>query len=352
MRIIVSAEELKEKLTKIKPYLNTSPKIVQHGEMQIEADETIKLKTYDGDTLAEAEVTGEILEKGSILVNPKGVTQLLSFIKKESRLELSITKKNDLEIKNENNSPYYFRGSIGHHPGIGIREETYQKVDFTLLEKALNSIKDTIGTQGVQLYSSEETLSLNATDNYRLGHSELLNSGFGEFTGGVPEAILDKISKLPINKIYYDKISKTLTFGCEDYKIQTRLLVNDFPNVEGLLETKPEETFSLNRQNLLQKLKKLESVAENTAIKIYNEHTTIILEGKNTDVGYGKEEIKADKLNRDEIETYIHIKYLIQAVSALEGEEIVFHYSSSLAPLFVTTKNPTKSLHVIMPVRA
>ena len=351
MKIIVKADELLEKLNKIKPYISTSPKIHTHKDIQIEVSETIKLRTYDGLTIAEALLQGSIEEVGSILVNPKSILQYLQSVPGKDLIELTITPKNDVEIK-RNNQPYYFRGSSGAHPGIKIKNDEYSLIDLKELDNALAVIKDTVGNGGVQIISENKKLQLNATDNYRLGHCTLTNGGFGEFNGSLPYNMLEKISKLNFTHVYYDTHGKTLTFSNNNYAVQTRLIAQEFPNASGLLETMPDVSFEVKRTELLEKLKRLEAVAENQPLKIYCDTNIINIEAKNTDIGYGKEEIKLETKLPYEFEVYLHSKYLTQAVASFNSELIEVCYSSSLAPVFVKNTNNPYGVHVIMPVKA
>lgn len=351
MRITVKADEMLDKLTRIKPYISSSPKIHTHKDIQLDvSEERIIIRSYDGLTIAEALIDGTIKTEGSILVNPKSMQQYLTAVQGSDSIEIGITPKNDLEIK-RNSQSYYFRGSNGAHPSVKIKNNEYTAIDLKELDNGLLAIKDTVGSGGVQLISENKTLKLNATDNYRLGHCILENAGFGDFNGSLPYAMLEKISKLNFTNIYYDTHGKTLTFNNDTYTVQTRLIAQEFPNAQGLLETMPEVSFTAERTELLKKLKRLEAIAENHPLRLYCENETVSIEAKNADVGYGKEEIKLDTKLSYDFEIYLHSKYLTQAVAGLNSETISVCYSSSLAPFFVKNTSTPYGVHVIMPVR-
>ena len=112
------------------------------------------------------------------------------------------------------------------------------------------------------------------------------------------------------------------------------------------------QKLNLNRDELLNAIKICSVFARETAniIKLTIKKDKIIVSANSPSVGEDNVEIEA-KISGEENEIAFNAKYLLDILSAVDKEELIFEMTGPLNPGVFKIRNDDSFLHLIMPIR-
>jgi DNA polymerase-3 subunit beta len=208
---------------------------------------------------------------------------------------------------------------------------------------------------GVLLAAESSGIRLVATDSYRLamrdvsdvavldeGQSVLIPSrALGELNRVLSQ---DEVVRLRLGE-------REASFEVGSVTLVTRLIEGDFPNYRGLIPDSHPNTLTVNREELLDALRRVKLLArESTPIRIEMSGDGMELVAVTQDVGTARESIESTYEGTDLVVAF-NPDYLLAGVEVAPSDEITLSTIDELKPALVRGIGFDDFLYLLMPVR-
>ena len=383
MKIRVEREALADAVAWVARSLPTRPTAPILAGMLMEADANgLTLSSFDSTTSAKVTLAATVTDEGTVLVSGRLLAEIarslpnkpVDLVADHSKVELTCGQARfTLQTL-----------PVEEYPTLPDMPSQTGDVDAALFEKAVGQVFVAAGRDellnvftGVKVEINGESLSLLATDRYRMALKELPwnpTSRNTEAAALVPAKVLSDSSK---SMTAGEKISLSLSagdggdglIGLEGEgtngvrQITTRLLDGEFPKVRHLMNVQPSVTVRANTSEIVAAVKRVALVAErNTSLRMVIAEDHITLEAATGDQAQAVEAVEANVV--DETGNGLAMTaagfnphYLLDALNALDTPYVNFAFTAPgkpclLTPLVELDGEPsTDYKHVIMLMR-
>ncbi len=208
---------------------------------------------------------------------------------------------------------------------------------------------------GVLFTYDGERMTLVATDTHRLAVLKMPKAGMGSNVNAVvPGKAIRSIKALPLNSgdeitIQFDTMRLMVDAG--DARIVSQLLSGSYPNWEKVVPEQHTRTWTLDRAELADNLKRTMILAKDSAnrVRFGGQAETVLISAKSEEKGESKEEIAAVMDNGD-IEIAFNGKYVLDAIAALKADAVVAQMTESSRPALFKPSEGDDRFCVIMPM--
>jgi DNA polymerase III subunit beta len=218
---------------------------------------------------------------------------------------------------------------------------------------------------GILISFEDSRVRMVTTDSYRLSikESELATTAFE----GSREAIIPARAMQEVSRIFSgseeEEVEVALSqnqalFRIGDVLFGTRLIDGNFPEYKRLLPTSFEREISVNREDLIGTLRRVNLFAQRQTPPVpvslsFSEGSVEVIV-RNGEIGEAHERLEAT--SEDEFLISFNPGYLLDGVSAIDTEKVVFKFNEPLKPgLIVPDANGESEepdfLYLIMPMR-
>lgn len=223
-----------------------------------------------------------------------------------------------------------------------------------LIEPAISKDDTRYALQGLYIHRVNGRTHFAGSDGHRL-HVYYTEESLPEML--IPRKSLKVIKTLIKDNISLIKIASDETFtyfATQDWTLACRTLEGEYPDYMAVIPSEFSFELSMNAETLLEALKRLGSVAENSTypVRLTFKENTFRLSVEDPEYGSGEEEITLQEKITEPLEIGFNAKYLISALDGISGE-ITF---KMVDPESATLIEPAdKELHpcffVVMPMR-
>lgn len=218
---------------------------------------------------------------------------------------------------------------------------------------------------GVKWMFGPEEMQIVATDGYRLSLQTLVDAkektpSKEEFLIIPARALLEvariaRENKEEEVKIIPAKEKGQLIFALEEMEVATRFLEGEFPEFQKIIPQGFSSKARLEKEAFLRAVKTASLFARDSAnivrLKLVSsDGGKVVVSANSPQVGENICEVEA-KIEGEEVETAFNYRYLLDFLSNVEGEEVVFETSGPLNPGVFKIAGDDSYLHIIMPVR-
>lgn len=210
---------------------------------------------------------------------------------------------------------------------------------------------------GVLFQIEGSQLSLVALDGHRLAIRREEVSGLPQRDDFVvPYKTLNELLKIVGDEgdIEILPSRRFILFSFDQTQLYSRMIEGEFPNFERIIAVENSFKCKSSVRRLLNTFERVspitvsETVKSPVKIHIANNHMTIDCA---TLAGRVHDEMEVDTLYGDEIEIGFNNRYLLDAFSAADTDEIFIELSTPLSPMVVTPAKGSSFLYIILPVR-
>jgi DNA polymerase-3 subunit beta len=232
-------------------------------------------------------------------------------------------------------------------------EEYISRVVFSAAQESSRPV-----LSGVLLDKEKNEVVMIATDGYRLSLQKNVFKTKEEL--GKPLVIPSRIIKELLSfreeddllKIYVSEKNSQVLFTLGETTLVGRLIEGEFPEYQKIIPTDFSTKVSFAKEELLNAIKICSVFARETAniIKLTVEKNKIIVSANSPSVGEDIVEVEA-KTEGEENEIAFNAKYVLDLLTALEKEDLVFEMTGPLNPGVFKIKEDNTFLHLIMPIR-
>lgn len=348
---------------------NTMP-ILTHILMEAEG-QNISLFATDLEVGIQGAYPAEVLEPGKITVSARKLHEIVREFPEGS---VTITSQPNHWVVLESGKSYF--RIVGLPPEefpVSPSTESDEQIQINpnllsgLIRKTLfaageNNPQYIINGILIQLEKSggeDGTIRFITTDGHRLAIAEgKVNGNWKEREAGF---ILPKKAILEIKRALDDGNEtkdpqlligeNQLTYRWGTLVITSRLMEGEFPNYKQAIPQGTEKKVSVQKEALEGGLRRVSILAreKTSAIKFSFEDGQITLSASNPEMGEANETIETP-FEGEGFSTGFNARYLLDALSALQGEEVVLEFKDALSPCLIREESEG-FLTVIMPMR-
>lgn len=322
----------------------------------IETSETgLILSTFDYETSARAEVAAEVSDEGSALVSGR----LLADICK------SLPAK-PIEVTLEGAKVSLTCGSarfslqtmpVEDYPSLPQMPEATGTVPSTNFAHAVAQAVTAAGRDdmlpvltGVRIEIEGDTISLLATDRFRLAHRELAwhpGTPDASLAALVPAKVLAETAKsLTDGNEVTIALSTTGTgdglIGFEGKgtggvrRTTTRLLDGEFPKVRSLFPSEKLTTATIDKESLISSLKRVSLVAErNTAVQLKFSDGNLTLDAGSGEDAQATESVEAT-ISGEDLVTGFNPQFLLDGLGAVDAGTVELAFTQASKPVVIS----------------
>ena len=355
----LSLSEAVMKVSKACAVRSTAP-VMECITISADNDEVVFLAS-DGELSIQKTVKAEVFESGEICVPGKLFSD---FVSKLTGEEISInTSDKGMEIR------YRDSGTSMQT----IRAEEFPKIDLEIgenyFEMKQSDLKKIIGETAFCcaqddsrpilkgcLMTFGDKLEMVALDGYRLALSEAqIAAKSGENKIVCPARTLTEISRMLSDEeeeITLFTKGGMFMVSCEGTVIVSRLYNGEFIDKNKVIPSSFSTSVTLKKNELI-------ASVERAAILIRGDKNNLVTlsVGQNmvkvvssSEIGNVAESVKA-QVQGMEFTISMNAKFLLDALKALEEEEVELSFNGAISPFIVQNKEEKHSLYLILPVR-
>ncbi|WP_426247246.1 DNA polymerase III subunit beta [Nocardioides sp. LHG3406-4] len=318
------------------------------------SDGGLVLSSFDYETSARATVKAEVSDEGTCLVSGRLLADICrSLPAKPIDVSLTGTK---VELTCGAGRFSLQTMPVEDYPTLPAMPSATGTVNSTDFAHAVAQAVTAAGRDdmlpvltGVRLEIEGETMSLLATDRFRLSHRELgwrPNETDASMAALVPAKVLGDTAK----SLTGGEVTISLAAGGTGEGIigfeygddngtrrtTTRLLDGEFPKVRSLFPSEHLTVAKVNKQELIDTVKRVALVAErNSAVQLKFGDGEVVLDSSSGDEAQATEAISAE-ISGEDIMTGFNPQYLLDGLTALDGEMVDLAFTQANKPVVIS----------------
>lgn len=366
MKIELITKDLLQKLSFLNHAVSSKSQLPILLNLLLEAkDKRLKLTSTDLEIGIETRISATITQEGGITVPARSFTELMNSLSDNS-ITLQ-TAQNSLEVISKKTKSTFQTIAATEFPKLyEERGELIAVMEDETLKNAFNRVvfsasADTTrpALSGVLLRPEAEGFLLVATDGFRLSLKHHKVEGVKakeERSFIVPARVFRELMSIKEEKreieMYTAPNTNQILFRQGDTLLIGRLIEAEFPNFEKIIPSDFSLSVSFEREELLSAVKICSIFARDSAniVKLAIQKDRITVSSSSPSLGSNTVDVSA-KLTGEENEIAFNAKYLLDLLSALPDEEMVFDMIGPLNPGVFKIKDDASFLHLIMPIR-
>ena len=208
---------------------------------------------------------------------------------------------------------------------------------------------------GLNVKCANNTLEFVATDTYRLSKKIIELSTSNEFNVTIPKSSLDELNKIielgTMVQVYITE--KKVIFDLEDCVVISRLISGTYPDTSRLIPNAFDQTLTLSTKDLLGAVDRASILLteRNNVVKLNMKDDEVFVSAKSMEVGYVVEKLNDYYYEGNPLMISFSARFLVEAVRALNSEEITLHFTGDMKPIILKSKTNPNLIELILPVR-
>jgi len=209
---------------------------------------------------------------------------------------------------------------------------------------------------GVFFEKSAEKLVMVATDGRRLAYiSKTFDQTIPDFKGIiVPPKILNIISKRAGDEglISLAVSEKNIFFHFGSYRLSSILIEGQFPNYQRVIPEQQTYSFSVNRMELLEALKRVSLLVEQKSRRVYLAVSSgsLAVSSEESEIGTAKEEIPC-RYEGNEVSIALNYRYLEEPLKVFTEENLSILFTEANKAITLHPVPEKDFFHIVMPMQ-
>ena len=307
-------------------------------------------------------------EEGVIIIQGKDILDIVRIIPEEE-INIEVIDESKVLIYTDDEKIKYDLNVINKNDYPNVDLEKNENHVVVNSEDLLNIVKETVFATstdesravltGISFKINGDILECSATDSYRLAKKELrLNKPVEEiYNIIIPGKNLVEFSRIIDEKnsdIKLHIFNNKILFEQDNLLFQSRLISGNYPNTSKLI---PEDSILKITANLSQ----LYNVIGQASILTTDKEKNIVSLSTNGDLltvrsvanEKGKAEMKmtVKKDNNEDITIAFSAKYMMEALNALNTEEIELSFVGEVKPITIKNTKEDGLIQLVVPIR-
>lgn len=209
---------------------------------------------------------------------------------------------------------------------------------------------------GIYFNTADKTLCIAATDGYRLAERKLIKNVESEINVIVPTSSLQEVLRAINDEMEEIEISfndDLVRFRLGEVEIISKLIDSSFPDYRRLIPKDNDIHLELNRDELIRITKLAALFARTVSGSITCESqkpNSFIVKSIANEVGENDSVIETPVDIEGKIR--LNARFLLDALSVLDDQNITFNFASRIAPVILRNKKNQDYTHIVMPLNS
>ena len=356
LKSIIQIAERNTSKSQVLPVLNSV--FIEAG------DGKIKIRATNLETAIEISLSGKILEPGSIVIPSKPLGAFISNISEDQIILQS--HKNNLFIKTTKTKttiqgyppedfPIFPKIETIHSFNLPA-PELKQSISSVIVAASLSDIKPELSSLFFNVFKNNVKIA--ATDSFRLAEKTITSKNIYS-TEQISFLVPQKSAQEAIKLLEKDEdvevgVGKNQFFlKTPSIKFLSRLTEGKFPEYDQIIP-KNFKTTSLAKKTDIVSHIKISSVfvgkLNDIGLVFDPVKKNILLSTTQQDIGEHSSEVESD-IQGEEVSAKFNWRYLLDGVSQINQEYILFHLNNNQTPLLIKGKGDSGYVYIVMPMR-
>ena len=209
---------------------------------------------------------------------------------------------------------------------------------------------------GIYFEKALDKFVMVATDGRRLAYIDKPSpEGIQDFSGIIiPPKILNIVSKRAGDEgtARISITDKVIFIQFGSYKLSSVLIEGQFPNYRKVIPENQTSSFSFDRLEMLDALKRVSLLVEQRSHRIYLGLSpgTISVYSEENDIGNAREEIPC-KYDGEELSIAFNYRYLEEPLKVMDGDEVIIFFNDPNKTITIKSVLEKDFLHIVVPMQ-
>lgn len=331
--------------------------LVSHKELILKATD-LEISLQYSCSLQESSV-----EQAQFLVPGKKIFDIVKEM--EGDIEC-IFDENQLTLKSKQHINVSFNiKSAEEFPPLPERIENLMQIDTQFLSDMLGKVSFLIpqnnatpSLNGLFFELSAQELKLTTTDGHCLAQVSTDRYTLdNDKKWLLPRRAIFELKKILENcgaiSIFLGICDSQLVFSGEHFNFFTKLLADEFPKYESILQRDAFIPATMNKSEFVKTLRRSSCMLSGQflATNFTFAKDSLKVSMKNTDVGNLEETLSLDNYASDKLEMRFYSPYLLQGLQAFDDEQVTCYLKGNSRPIIFTSKSDQCNItYLVMPV--
>ncbi|WP_404348670.1 DNA polymerase III subunit beta [Sutcliffiella horikoshii] len=248
-----------------------------------------------------------------------------------------------------------------------VEEQNVFRVPTDLLKNIIRQTVFAVSTSetrpiltGVNWKLENHELICIATDSHRLALRKAKVEAENDITCNVviPGKSLNELNKIldDTNELLDIVVTENqVLFKAKNILFFSRLLDGNYPDTSRLIPAESKTDITVTTKDFLQAIDRASLLARegrNNVVKLATlESDTLEVSSNSPEVGKVVEQVQSNSIDGEELKISFSAKYMMDALKALEGNEILINFTGAMRPFVIKTLHDDSMLQLILPVR-
>src|ERR671910_3208004 len=351
MRVICNTDFLGRKLALVSRGVSPRSTIQILGGILLEAgEEVVRLSSMDMELSIQTSSPAEVEEKGRVVIPARIFNDVVRSLSKEDLTLVHDASEGVVRLSARENEYRIRAYAAEDFPQLPKFDEAGAfKVGGEALVETVDKVSRSYSRDetrpvltGILISFEESRVRMVTTDSYRLSvkETELVTT-----FDGAREAIIPARAMQEVGRIFAgsdeEQVEVVLSenqalFRIGDVLFGTRLIEGNFPEYRRLLPTGFEREIPVNREDLMETLRRVNLFAQRQTppvpVNLAFTEGAVEVAVRNGEVGEARETLPADYAGEEEFRISFNPGYLLDGVSAVDSEKVVFKLNEALKP--------------------
>ncbi|WBL15140.1 DNA polymerase III subunit beta [Sutcliffiella sp. NC1] len=376
MKFIIQRDKLLQSVQDVLKAVSTRTTIpILTGIKLVTSEEGVTLTGSDSDISIESFIPSEedrtinveVIQPGSVVLQARFFSEIIKKLPMDT-VEIEVGSHNMTVIRS-GKSEFNLNGlDAEEYPLLPqIEEENVFRISADLIKNIIRQTVFAVSTSetrpiltGVNWQLENSELICTATDSHRLALRKAKVESDNNLSCNVviPGKSLSELSKIldDTNELIDIVVTENqVLFKAKNILFFSRLLDGNYPDTSRLIPSESKTTITVTTKDFLQAIDRASLLARegrNNVVK-FNTFETGLLEisSNSPEVGKVVEQVQSTSVDGEELKISFSAKYMMDALKALEGTEIVVNFTGAMRPFVIKALNDDNMLQLILPVR-
>lgn len=330
---------------------------------------TLALTATDMEIAVTETVEASIESQGTLTVPAHTFYDIVRKLPDGAQVELNATKPGTMEVRA---GSCKFALSTLAADEFPVMDDSGLTHTFTLPVAELTALIDktrfAISTEETRYYlngiylhaleqSGESVLRSVATDGHRMARMEV---ALPEGAAGIPGIIIPRKTVLELRKVA-EESAETVTislsatkirFVCGNVNLVSKLIDGTFPDYDKVIPANNDKVMEVDTKAFVRAVDRVSTISseKSRAVKLQIEGGKLTLSASGEGHGTAREELEV-QYSADSVDIGFNSRYLIEAISCMDGDTASFLFSDNNAPVLARDASDVRALYVVMPMR-
>jgi DNA polymerase III subunit beta len=375
MRSVCNTDSFGKKLALVSRGVSARSTIQLLGGILLEGgEEAVKLSATDMELSIQASSPAEVEEKGRVVIPARIFNDVVRSLPKGELTLVHDSSEGVVRLSAQENEYRIRAYAAEDFPRLPEFDEAGAfKMSGEALVETVEKVSRSYSRDetrpvltGILISFEESRVRMVTTDSYRLSikETELATTFEGSREAIIPARAMQEVSRIYASSDE-EQVEVVLSenqalFRIGDVLFGTRLIEGNFPEYKRLLPNAFEREISVSSEDLVETLRRVNLFAQRQTppvpVSLAFSEGSVEVTVRNGEVGEAREKLPASSIGEEEFHISFNPSYLLDGVSAVDSEKVLFRLNESLKPgLIVPDKGEAEEepdfLYLIMPMR-